>query len=118
MKTHLKVFVYNQLENLIGLFLIAKFAYNNTKNTSISYTPFKLNYGYYLRISYKKDVNLQLKLKATNKFFAEVKILLSVYKKNPYHTQKLQDLAHDKIVKVKNYTSGNKIYFNRKYIKT
>ena len=40
------------------LFLMAKFAYNNIKNTSISYTSFELNCDFYPQTFYKKDVNL------------------------------------------------------------
>ena len=36
---------------------MANFAYNNAKNASIGHTPFKLNYGYYLCVLFKKDTN-------------------------------------------------------------
>ena len=38
---------------------MAKFAYNNTKNASTSYIIFKLNYGYYLCVFYKKNLDLR-----------------------------------------------------------
>ena len=37
--------------------LIAKFVYNNTKNTSTSYMLFELNYGYYLQIFFEDNIN-------------------------------------------------------------
>ena len=36
---------------------MAKFVYNNAKNAGISYTSFKLNYGYYYCVFFKKDIN-------------------------------------------------------------
>ncbi len=36
---------------------MAEFTYNNTKNASTDYTSFELNYGFYPRASYKKDVD-------------------------------------------------------------
>lgn len=37
---------------------MVEFAYNNTKNSSIDHTLFKLHYGYYSNISYEKDIDL------------------------------------------------------------
>ena len=36
---------------------MAEFTYNNTKNASTSYMFFKLNYNFYPRASYEKDVD-------------------------------------------------------------
>ena len=36
-------------------FFIAKFAYNNTKNTNINHLSFELNCRYYFCIFYKED---------------------------------------------------------------
>ena len=36
---------------------MADFAYNNTKNASIGYTPFELNCGYHPRVSYEEDLD-------------------------------------------------------------
>ena len=44
-----------------------KFVYNNAKNTSISYTFFEFNYGYYPCISYAKNLNFYSKLKIAKK---------------------------------------------------
>ena len=46
---------------------MVEFAYNNTKITNISYILFKLNYKYYLYISYKKNFDLCLKSKIAKK---------------------------------------------------
>ena len=47
-------FKYNDWPQLL---LRAEFACNNAKNASTSYTVFKLNCGYYPRVSYKKDLD-------------------------------------------------------------
>ncbi len=57
MKVYLQAFVNFEQNNWARLLLIAEFIYNNTKNTSIGHTPFELNYDFYFRASYKKDVN-------------------------------------------------------------
>lgn len=43
MKTHLYVFDNFKQNNWVKLFLIAEFTYNNAKNTSTGYIPFRLN---------------------------------------------------------------------------
>ena len=40
---------------------MAKFAYNNAKNASTSYTYFELNCKYYSCISYEEDFDLRSK---------------------------------------------------------
>lgn len=57
---------------------MAKFAYNNTKNTSIGYTSFKLNSDFYLWVSYKKDVNPCSKSKVVDILAAKLRKLLNV----------------------------------------
>ena len=48
--------------------------------------PFKLNYNYYLYVSFKKDNNLCLKLKTTNELLAKLFKLMTFYQENHYHT--------------------------------
>ena len=57
-EAYFQVFVNFYKNNWARLFLMAEFAYNNAKNASIGYTPFKLNYGYHFHIFYKKNLNL------------------------------------------------------------
>ena len=95
-----------------------KFANNNTKNASISHTPFKLNYGYHPGMSYKQNVDPRSQSKSTNELSAELRELMIVYCKNLHHAQKLQKRAHNKEVKLQNYALGEKIWLNSKYIKT
>ena len=57
---------------------MAEFAYNNVKNASISHMLFKLNYGYYLCIFYKKDLYLYLKSKIIKKPFSELQELIII----------------------------------------
>ena len=46
MEEYLQAFVNLEQNDRARLLPMAKFAYNNAKNTSIGHTPFKLNYGY------------------------------------------------------------------------
>ena len=53
-EAYLRAFANYEQNNWARLLLKAEFSYKNVKNTSTSYTLFKLNYSYYLFVSYKK----------------------------------------------------------------
>ena len=55
-EAYLRAFINYKQDNWARLLLVAEFAYNNAKYASTGYTPFKLNYGYHLRVSYKKTL--------------------------------------------------------------
>ena len=97
---------------------MAKFAYNNAKNTSTGHTLFELNCGYHSWVSYKEDINLCSKSKSANKLLVELQELMTVCRKNLYHTQKLQERAHNKDIKPRSYASSDKVWLNSKYLKT
>ena len=56
-EAYLRVFVNYEQDNWARLLPMAEFAYNNAKYASTGYRTFELNCGYYLRVSYKKDVD-------------------------------------------------------------
>ncbi len=97
---------------------MAEFAYNNAKNASTSHTPFKLNCGYYPRVSFEEDVDPRLRSRLANKLAEELRGLIEVCCQNLLHTQELQKRAHDKGVKSRSYALGEKVWLNSKYIKT
>ena len=72
---------------------MAEFAYNNAKNTSIGYMPFKLNCGYHLQMLYEKKVNSRSKSKSTDKLSAELRELMIICQVNFYYVKKLQKRA-------------------------
>lgn len=82
MKTYLQVFINYKQNNKINILLIAKFAYNNVKTTSISHIHFKLNYNYHFHISYKENLNSLSKSKSTIKSLAKLRELIIIYKKS------------------------------------
>lgn len=55
---------------------MVKFAYNNAKNVSTNYTPFKLYNDYYSCILFKDDTNPCLKSRSGNKLAKELKKLM------------------------------------------
>ncbi len=71
------------------MLLIAEFAYNNAKNTSIGYMSFNLDFGFYTRASHKENVDPCSYSKSTNELANELKKLMTVYKENLQHTQEL-----------------------------
>ena len=97
---------------------MVKFAQNNAKNASTGHTPFQLNCGYHPRMLYKEEDNSRSKSKLADKLSAELRKLMIVCQENFHHAQELQNWAHDKGVKPKNYTPSDKIWLNSKYIKT
>ncbi len=97
---------------------MAEFTYNNAKNTSTSYTPFKLNYGYYPKVFFEGDVGLCSISCSANKLAKELRELIEIYYQNLLYAQELQKKAHNKGIKSRSYIPGNKIWLNSKYIKT
>lgn len=61
---------------------MVEFIYNNTKNANIANTFFKLNYKFYLSISFKKDINFQSLFYSAKKLAKEPKDLMSICQQN------------------------------------
>ena len=119
MEAYLRAFVNFEQDDWARFLPIAEFAYNNnTKNLSTGHTPFELNCGYHLRMSYEKDVDSRSQSKLAEELSAEIRELMIVYRENLYHVQEIQKRAHDKGVKPRSYASGEKVWLNSKYIKT
>ncbi len=97
---------------------MAEFAYNNTKNTNTSHTPFELNFGYHPKIFFVDDINPRSKSRFANKLVEELTELIEVCYQNLLHIQELQKRVYDKGVKSCNYTLSKKVLLNSKYIKT
>lgn len=64
---------------------MAKFTYNNAKNASTSYTPFELNYGYHLCVSYKKNIDPCSWSKSANELANKLKKLMATCRDNLQH---------------------------------
>ena len=97
---------------------MAEFAYNNAINTSTGHNPFKLNYGYHPRVSFKDDVNPHSRSCSVDKLAEKLRELMEVCCQNLFCIQELQKKAHNKGVKSRSYAPGKKIWLNSKYIKT
>ena len=118
MKANFQVIINFEQNNWAQLLLMTEFAYNNAKNTSIGYTPFKLNCRYYLWVSYEKNLDSYLQLKIAEEISSELRNLIAAYQQNLYHAQEIQKQAHNKRVKPQSYAPGEKIWLNSKYLKT
>ncbi len=57
---------------------MAKFTYNNVKNASISHILFELNYNYYPRILFKKNVNSRSRSYSADKLAKKLRELIKV----------------------------------------
>lgn len=86
MKAKFKAFVNYKWDNWVLLFPMTKFAYNNTKNASINYILFQLNYSFYYQASYKKDVYGHSQLKLADKQITKLKKLMVNDKRNLQYT--------------------------------
>ena len=118
MEAYLQVFVNFEQNDRAKLLPMAKFAYNNAKNSSTGHTPFKLNCSYHPYISFKEDINPRSWLKSADKLSAKLRDLMTVCRENLHHAQELQKRAHNKGVKPRSYAPGDKVWLNNKYIKT
>ena len=77
-ETYLQVFINFEQNNWARLLPMAKFAYNNANNASTRYTPFELNCGYHLCISYEEDLNPRLKSRTAEELSSELQELMTV----------------------------------------
>lgn len=109
MKNYLRVFVNFDQDDLARLILMTEFAYNLAENTSTGYTSLKLNYRYYLQVSYKKDVNLRSQSRSVDELATKFRKLMIIYRKNFLYTKELQKQYHDKNVKLKSYVPDRKV---------
>ena len=90
MEVYLQLFVNFKHNDWAKLLSMTKLPYNNAKNVSTGYTPFKLNCSYHLRVFFKKDTNFCSKFKLIDKLLAKLQELMAVCYKNIYYMQKLQ----------------------------
>ena len=68
---------------------MAKFTYNNAKNSSTGHMPFELNCGYYPCVFFKENTNPRSQSKSVDELSAELQDLIIVCQKNLQHTQEL-----------------------------
>ena len=88
---------------------MAEFGYNNVKNITTGYTPFKLNCEYHPRIFYKKDVNPHSSFQAAKELTKILRNLIVAYRKNLQYAQKLQKQSYDMRTKPRSYIFGKKV---------
>lgn len=65
---------------------MAEFTYNNAKNTSTGYTPFKLNYGFHPQVLFWEDVNPCSKFRSASELADKLRELMEVWYQNLLHT--------------------------------
>ena len=80
--------------------------------------PLELNCGYHPCVSFEKDTDPRSQSKLADKLSAKLQDQMTVCQKKLHHAHKLQKRAHNKRVKHKSYTPGDKVWLNSKYIKT
>ena len=88
MEAYLQVFVNFEQNDWAWLFLIAEFAYNNTKNAknaSTGHTLFELNCGYYFRIFYEKEIDPRSKWRIAKELSSKLWELITVCQQNLHH---------------------------------
>lgn len=52
---------------------MAEFTYSNAKNTNTDHTSFELHFGYYVKASYKKDIDSCSYSKSADKIATELR---------------------------------------------
>lgn len=81
-EAYLQIFDKFKWKNLTRLLLMAEFAYNNIKNISFFHILLELNYGYYSKMFYKKDVNPCFKSILIKKLLIKLKKTIIICHKN------------------------------------
>ena len=117
-KAYLQAFVNFKQNDWAWLLSMAEFAYNNTKNASIGYIPFELNYKYHLCVFYEENLDLRSKSRIAEKLSSELQEFMIVCQQNLYHVQKLQKRGRNKRVKPQSYAPDEKVWLSSKYLKT
>ena len=64
---------------------MAKFAYNNVKNTSTGYILFEFNYKFYSQVLFKKDADSYSKFCSANKLADKLRELRKICCQNLLH---------------------------------
>ena len=77
-----------------------------------------MNCGFQPRVFYEEDVNPRSKSKTAEQLATELETLMSICRENLQHAQELQKCYHDKHIKPRSYTPGDKVWLNNKYINT
>ena len=67
----------------------AEFTENNAKNSDTGYKLFNLNFRYYCCVFYKKTVNFHSRSNVPDELTRKLKNLMTVYRKNLQHIQKI-----------------------------
>ncbi len=74
MKAYPRAFVNWEQNNWARLLPMAKIAYND-KNASTGHTPFELNCGYHVKVSFKEDVDPHSRSRSANELADELREL-------------------------------------------
>ena len=85
MEAYFRVFINWEQDDWARLLPIAEFVYNNAKNASTGHIPYKLNYGYHLKVFFKEDVDSRLKSCSANKLAEKLRELIEVCCQNLLH---------------------------------
>ncbi len=84
-KAYLRAFVNWEQDNLARLLSITEFTYNNIKNSSTGHILFELNCNYYLRVSFKEDIDPRSRSCSANELAKELRELTEVCYQNFLH---------------------------------
>ena len=104
------------IKKVIKFLLIAKFIYNNIKNSSTSYILFKLNYNYYFSIFLEKNIYSYFSSKLANKLVNKLQYLINICLKTSIIPKNIKNRLIIKMSNLKVLFYIKK--FNSKYIKT
>ena len=79
MKAYFCAFINWEQNNWVQLLLMTEFAYNNFKNTNMDHTPFELNCGYHLCISFEDKYNTYSRSSSAKRLAMQLKKLMNVH---------------------------------------
>ena len=85
MEAYLRAFVNFEQNDWARLLLMAKFAYNNAKNSSTGHKAFELHCSYYARVFFEENTNSRSQSKSADELLVALQDLLTVCRKNLHH---------------------------------
>lgn len=97
---------------------MAKFFYNNTKNSNFKFTPFELNCEHHPQVSYEDKLDLRLQSRAAEVKAKALQELLTECKINLQDAQESQARYYDKSVKERIYVPRETVWLASWHIKT
>lgn len=118
MEQYLRAFVCWEQDDWVSWLPVAEFAYNNARNSTTGISPFEANLGYSPRMSWDEDVDPKSRSRAAVDNAKHLATLMGVCKEAILAAQETQATYANRHRKSREYSVGDYVWLNTKYIRT